>query len=202
MFALLFLSQNFLTFFYFSSILFLSVHCLFIFQISCFTLSFSYSILPSSFPFLFSNSHFEIYFSFLHPFSFLALIISPPSSLTTSFFFPLVISYSFYRSNNNYILFPPLLIFSHSSLISLVDDFPSILFLFVQYFFIYFKSHISLFPCLTLFCLLPSLSYFQFKFSFFPFLHLVAIPHSCFSFLYLLKIIFLFSLIISYSSVL
>ena len=63
-----------------------------LFQISYFTLPFSYSIclLPSL-----SHLHFKIYFSFSLLLLFPTLIISPSPTLSKSFFFPLVTSYSF-----------------------------------------------------------------------------------------------------------
>ena len=62
-----------------------------LFQISYFTVPLSYSISPFSCPFLFSFKFYCV--PFLDWFLILLLIISPPSTLSKSFFFHLVISF-------------------------------------------------------------------------------------------------------------
>ena len=137
----------------------------FLFQISSVTLPLSYSILPSSCPFLFELG--ILFFPFLS-------LDSIPYSYSS--LYPLRIIFLYHRhlvfplSYNILILFPPLLIFAQLSLLLTLlwfsfsfVPFDSLLFKF------YLKPHITLLPFLTPFCHHHSMFYLCFKFYFLPF---------------------------------
>ena len=100
---------------FFSSIWFL-FFTIFFLQTSYCTLPSSYSIFPY-FPLFYVHCifNFLLFFElFLYP----TLIISLPPTLSKSFFFLFVTSYSFFLSYNMLIFFPPLLILAHLLFIS------------------------------------------------------------------------------------